>query len=334
MAPNHPDPAERAGGRQLFRQMIELASMVGAPGITMLPGIDWPGESHDESLTRAAAELQARAQEAGDLGLGFSIEAHVGSVCHSPADVLRLCELAPSLRLTVDYTHFVSQGFVESDIEPLAAFARHVQTRGVAIDRLQAPLKDNTLDFERMVDVLRGCGYDGFITIEYIWVDWMRLNEVDVLSETVMLRDRLNAKFRSETWTRPGPTGISENVSRGSQWRVEHSVVSEQRDVPLEVLLVEIQPVTHEKIANLLRREKVFVHLLSLALPVVSHYVVAARIACHTRSGVSGRSRWSTPNSRSASSTALCSAGVAMTVPDSPTPFTPRGFNGDGVSIS
>jgi sugar phosphate isomerase/epimerase len=211
MAPNHPDPTERARGRELFRRMLDLATSVGAPGITMLPGIDWPNESHEASMRRAAAELQARAEEARDAGLGFSIEAHIGSVCHGPADVLQLCELAPTLRLTVDYTHFVSQGIAEAEIEPLAQFARHVQTRGVAFDRLQAPLKDSSLDFERMVDVLQAAGYNEFINVEYIWVDWKRLNEVDVLSETVMLRDRLNAKFRGERWTYPGPTGITES---------------------------------------------------------------------------------------------------------------------------
>jgi sugar phosphate isomerase/epimerase len=210
MAPNHPDHAERTRGRDLFRQMLDLATAVEAPGITMLPGVDWPHESHEQSLARAADELQQRAEEAGERGLGFSIEAHVGSVCHDPADVLQLCELAPSLRLTVDYTHFVSQGVAEMDIEPLAPLARHVQTRGVAKDRLQAPLKDSTLDVERMVDVLAAAGYDGFVDIEYIWVDWKRLNEVDVVSETVMLRDRLNAKFRGERWSYPGPTGITE----------------------------------------------------------------------------------------------------------------------------
>jgi sugar phosphate isomerase/epimerase len=211
MAPNHPDPTERARGRELFRRMLELAASVGAPGITMLPGTDWPNESHKVSIGRAAEELQARAEEARGVGLGFSIEAHIGSVCHEPADVLKLCALAPTLRLTVDYTHFVSQGIAEADIEPLAQFARHVQTRGAAFDRLQAPLKDSSLDFERMVDVLQAAGYDGFINIEYIWVDWKRLNEVDVLSETVMLRDRLNAKFRGERWAYPGPTGITES---------------------------------------------------------------------------------------------------------------------------
>jgi sugar phosphate isomerase/epimerase len=210
MAPNNPEATERVRGRQLFRDMLDLASAVGAPGVTMLPGVDWPNESHEESLARAAEELQVRAEEAGERGLGFSIEAHVGSVCHDPADVLRLCELAPDLRLTLDYTHFVSQGVPEADIEPLAPLARHVQTRGVAPDRLQASLKDTSLDFERMIDVLSAAGYDGFITIEYIWVAWKRLNEVDVVSETVMLRDRLTAKLRGEKWSYPGPTGITE----------------------------------------------------------------------------------------------------------------------------
>jgi sugar phosphate isomerase/epimerase len=210
MAPNHPDAAERARGRDLFRRTLDLSSSIGAPGITMLPGLDWPDESHERSLGRAAEELQARSEEASRCGLGFSIEAHLGSVCHDPADALRLCELAPSLGLTVDYTHFVSQGVAEAEVEPLAAHARHVQTRGTAPGLLQAPLHESTLDFERMIDVLRGAGYDGFITVEYIWVAWQRLNEIDVVSETVMLRDRLNAKLRGEPWTYPGPTGITE----------------------------------------------------------------------------------------------------------------------------
>jgi sugar phosphate isomerase/epimerase len=210
MAPNHPDDAEQVRGRELFRRTLDLASAVGAPGITMLPGLDWPDESHERSLGRAAEELQARAEEARQHGLGFSIEAHLGSVCHDPADALRLCALAPSLALTVDYTHFVSQGVAEADVEPLALHARHVQMRGTANGLLQAPLRHSSLDFERMVDVLRDAEYDGFITVEYIWVAWQRLNEIDVISETVMLRDRLNAKLRGEPWSYPGPTGITE----------------------------------------------------------------------------------------------------------------------------
>jgi sugar phosphate isomerase/epimerase len=209
MAPNHPEASERARGRDLFRDMLSLARALDAPGITMIPGVDWPQETHEQSLLRAAEELEARSVEARHLGLGFSIEPHVGSVCHDPGDVLALCALAPSLELTLDYTHFVAQGVPERDIEPLAAYARHVQARGVNADQLQAPLARNTLDFERMIDVLQDAGFDGYINVEYVWVDWMRLNEVDVLSETVLLRDRLRAKLTGEAWHPPGPTGIT-----------------------------------------------------------------------------------------------------------------------------
>lgn len=210
MAPNHPEVEERIRGRRLFRQMLDLAEAIGAPGVTMLPGVDWPDESHDTSLRRAADELQARSTEARQRGLGFSIEPHLGSVCHNPGDVMRLCELAPALTLTLDYTHFVAEGISEREIEPLAPLSRYVQTRAVAPGRLQAPLKDNTLDFERMVDVLQAAGYDGFINVEYVWVAWRHLDEVDIVSETVLLRDRLNAKFRGAPWSYPGPTGITE----------------------------------------------------------------------------------------------------------------------------
>ena len=209
MAPNHPDSDERARGRTVFRQMVEAAAALEAPGITMLPGIDWPDESHEDSLHRAADELADRAREAAAAGLGFSVEPHLGSVCAHPREALALCELAPGLTLTVDYTHFVAEGVAEGDVDPLAALARHVQTRAVAPGRLQAPMAGNTLDFERMVDVLAAAGYDGFVNVEYVWVDWMRLNEVDVVSETVLLRDRLRAKLRGERWQPPGPTGIT-----------------------------------------------------------------------------------------------------------------------------
>src|SRR6266566_118647 len=52
----------------------------------------------------------------------------------------------------------------------------------------------------------------------------------------------------------------------------------------------------------------------------------AARIASHTRCGVSGMSRSSTPSGASASRTALTKAAGAPIVPDSPQPFAPSGL--------
>src|SRR5690606_16987235 len=55
--------------------------------------------------------------------------------------------------------------------------------------------------------------------------------------------------------------------------------------------------------------------------------------ACHTRSGVQGIGTSWTPYGRSASTTALTTAGVDAIVPASPTPLTPSGLVVAGVSV-
>src|SRR5438045_7631009 len=56
-------------------------------------------------------------------------------------------------------------------------------------------------------------------------------------------------------------------------------------------------------------------------------------ITLQTSSGLIGISRCRTPNGASASTIAPTTAGVAPIVPASPTPLTPSGFTGDGVSV-
>jgi sugar phosphate isomerase/epimerase len=202
-APNHPDAEERERSRALFRDMLELAARIQAPGMTMLPGIDWPGESHDDSFDRSVEELGWRAGLARAEGVGFSIEPHLGSIAQDPQEAGRLCREAEWLGLTLDYSHFVYQGYAEAEIEPLAARARHVHARGAREKRMQAALKDSTVDFERMVDALVEGGYDGDIGLEYLWIDWEHLNECDTVSETILLRDRLRAKLAGEAWRYP-----------------------------------------------------------------------------------------------------------------------------------
>ena len=44
-----------------------------------------------------------------------------------------------------------------------------------------------------MVRALRDSGYEGYICVEYVWVDWEGCNEVDTLSETIQMRDLLRS---------------------------------------------------------------------------------------------------------------------------------------------
>ena len=203
MAPNHPDAAERAASAALFEDVLEFASRLRSPGITILPGIDWEHETPEESLGRAALELGRRVEAARARGVRLSIEPHLGSVAPTPARALALLERVPGLELTLDYSHFVYQGIAESEVEALAPFARHCHVRGARQGRMQAPLRESAIDFERMVDVLGGTDYDGFLGLEYVWLDWEHCNECDNLSETILLRDRLREKFAGRQWSYP-----------------------------------------------------------------------------------------------------------------------------------
>jgi sugar phosphate isomerase/epimerase len=54
---------------------------------------------------------------------------------------------------------------------------------------LQASLTQNTIDYARILSVMKNLGYRGYIGVEYVWTDWEHCNEVDNLSEVILLRD-------------------------------------------------------------------------------------------------------------------------------------------------
>lgn len=193
LAPNHPDDAVRSDSRGLFRDVLDFAARLGAPGVTLLPGAPFAGEHPEGSLRRAADELQWRAARAHALGLRCSIEAHIGSIVETPEAVLALLELAPDLELTLDYTHFIAQGIEQQLVDPLASRARHVHVRGARLGRGQCSMSSNTIDHSRVLAALEAQSYSGYVAIEYVWTEWEHMNECDNISETVLLRDDLRS---------------------------------------------------------------------------------------------------------------------------------------------
>ncbi len=198
MSANHPDPAERARGRDFFLRMLEFTLRCNASHMTGLPGIEWDGVPSDTSLKRAADELSWRAEQARSVGVAFSVEAHVGSIAPTPQKALELVTLSPGLTLTLDYTHYASRGYPDSDSEPLISHASHFHARGARQGRLQAPFKENVIDYARIVRTMKQVNYPGFVVIEYVWQDWEHNNEVDNVSETVMMRDHIIQSFNQE----------------------------------------------------------------------------------------------------------------------------------------
>jgi sugar phosphate isomerase/epimerase len=189
LAANHPEARRRARARDLHLRTLEYAAECGAAHVSGLPGVYFPNEPRAASFDRCCAELAWRCAQARAAGLTFSVEAHVGSIAPTPRDALRLLAATPGLTLTLDYTHFTRCGIPDARVEPLIAHASHFHARGARKGRLQTTLGANTIDYARVVEVMRRTGYRGYIGIEYVWMDWEHCNEVDNVSETIRLRD-------------------------------------------------------------------------------------------------------------------------------------------------
>jgi sugar phosphate isomerase/epimerase len=195
-AVNHPKKARREFAREQFLRTLDYAAAAGSAHVTLLPGVVFKGESRAASLARAAAELSWRVEQASAMKLTLGVEPHLGSIIDTPERALHLAALVPGLGLTLDYAHFTRAGFPDSRIEPLAARATHFHARCARKGRLQSSLKENAIDFARALKALNRNSFSGWIALEYVWIDWEHCNEVDVLSETILLRNHLLASAK------------------------------------------------------------------------------------------------------------------------------------------
>jgi len=193
LAVNHPDPQVRAESLRQFQRVLEFARLIGSPGLTLLPGMPFDGVELDESLSLSAAQLQRRAELAGDAGLLLSIEPHYGSIVETPALTLELLDRAPDLWLALDHSHFVYQGIAQDDVDVLFPRSRHVHLRQAAEGAMQTPTNEGAIDFVRLRDRLEARGYEGYLALEFQWEEWMDCRRVDCISETAELRDLLRA---------------------------------------------------------------------------------------------------------------------------------------------
>jgi sugar phosphate isomerase/epimerase len=190
---NHPEAARRKFARQQFLKTLDYAAAAGSDHITLLPGVIFKSELRKVSLARAAEELSWRVGQAAALDLTVAVEPHVGSIIDTPERALELAALVPGMGFTLDYAHFTRIGFPDSRIEPLTARATHFHARCARKDRLQCGLKENTINFARVLQALNRHRFNGWLALEYVWIDWEHCNEVDVLSETVQLGAHLTA---------------------------------------------------------------------------------------------------------------------------------------------
>lgn len=186
---NHPDDSKRQYAREYFLKCIEYVNEAGATHLTTLPGMLFTDESAERSVQRSYEELNWRVEQAKAAGLHFSVEVHTGSPFIAPADSLKLVQAVKDLELTLDYTHYIRNGYAQQDVDPLLPYAGHFHARGATPNKLQSAVSKNIIDYTDIVHKMKTSGYEGWIGLEYIWIEWEGCNEVDTLSETILLRD-------------------------------------------------------------------------------------------------------------------------------------------------
>lgn len=213
------DENQRRREITLYTGLIPFMQAIGAPGITLSPGVAQPPPPIPDDLQGdELAEAEAAQQQAIDdaynrtreslaemisvtpNGMLVSIEPHLDSMAPTPDDALKLVDDVPELSLTLDWSHMICQNIKHRDIVGLLPHTRHVQLRQAARNKLQTQFDKGKLDLEDTMAALHNAAYDGLICVEYMQTPgWHGMVEVDTLRESILMRDALR-ELRGREW--------------------------------------------------------------------------------------------------------------------------------------
>jgi sugar phosphate isomerase/epimerase len=190
-AVNDPDIRVRRENRDRFGAAVEFAHAAGCHHLTGLPGVPLEGQNSADGLALAVEETVWRLGVAREAGIIYGVEAHLGSNCPTPEKALSFIDRVPGLTLTLDYGHFVYHGQPAEVGDCLLPQASHFHARSGAKGHLQVRFPLNQIDFRPMVRHCLTSLKLPWICLEYVWIDWEGCNEVDTLSETILLKKHL-----------------------------------------------------------------------------------------------------------------------------------------------
>ncbi len=190
---NSADRAVRQQNCEDFRRLIDFCERAGVPSVMLLPGVQARGQTRQEAIELCVEACEELMEISRPASVAIALEPHVGGILESPEDTLGVVAQSGDVKLALDYGHFVTLGYTQPAIDPLCPYAAHVHARQGKPGALQTRLEYGTLNFPAMLDTLRGAGYKGYVAIEYVHQDYLQTDNVDVVSETVKLRDLLRA---------------------------------------------------------------------------------------------------------------------------------------------
>jgi sugar phosphate isomerase/epimerase len=190
---NDPSRITREKNRDVFARSLDFGVAIGSKHLTGLPGVFHSELSVNRNLELATEEAAFRVKACADAGICYGIEPHVGSICADSKSAGAFLQMVEGLTLTLDHGHFVMAGETCKQSYSLLKSVSHIHVRGGAFQRLQTSVAENEIDFPAILRELQRIGYDGFLALEYVWIDWNGCNRTDNISETILLRAALQS---------------------------------------------------------------------------------------------------------------------------------------------
>ena len=186
---NSSDAAVRSSNLQTFRLLLDFCAAARVYSITVLPGVEQPPFGRQQSLEWTATELNRMNELAKAAGVLLVYEPHVQSILENPRDVLAFASENRDVKLVIDYSHAVSLGFTSRDLDPLVEYAGHVHLRQAAFGHIQARWDDGAIVIPQLIGLLQQTGYQGYVTLEYEHDKFWNMDQCDVMTETIKMRD-------------------------------------------------------------------------------------------------------------------------------------------------
>jgi sugar phosphate isomerase/epimerase len=159
----HPSGAKRDAEIALTKKWIDRAAVLGAPHIRVFAG-NLQGTSREEAKKLSIAALDECGEYAGSKGILLGLENHGGIVAEAP-DILEIVRAVNSrwVGINLDSGNFNTDD-PYGDLEKCAPYAVNVQIK-VEIQKRGQPKGE--ADLPRLVKILRGANYQGYVTLEY-----------------------------------------------------------------------------------------------------------------------------------------------------------------------
>jgi sugar phosphate isomerase/epimerase len=167
--PNDPDTARLAAMLKAFRGICRFAHRAGFRDIMGVPGGAVAGEAAEASWKRAIATQKAMVEIAGEEGACYAIEPYRRSILQSPADITRMLEEVPGLRLALDYCHYIGMGYSLEQLLPFHQWAVHVHIKPCGTGVFKALVHEDQTDWRPAIEDLLRRKWDGVVSTECIY---------------------------------------------------------------------------------------------------------------------------------------------------------------------